>query len=62
MIELYEVRTDTIYWLGYKDDKYVVTKKELNESVSWDIECVRYGGVANSSKLGKKLINFIREL
>jgi hypothetical protein len=59
-VELYEIRVDTLYHLGYEDDEYIVTKIELNGSVRWDVESVTYGGITNSCRLGKKLINFIK--
>lgn len=60
-IELYETRIDTLYHLGYEDDEYIVKRTELNERISWDIESITYGDVQSSSKLGKKLINFINK-
>lgn len=64
-IELYETRIDTVYHLGYEDnereDEYIVKKIVLNEKVRWDVESVTYGDVPSSSKLGKKLINFIKD-
>ena len=60
-IELYETRIDTLYHLGYEDDEYIVKRTELNERISWDVQSITYGDVQSSSKLGKKLINFINK-
>jgi hypothetical protein len=52
----------TIYRVGYKDDdiddEFDVIKLDNNGKVTWRVESLLYGDILNSSKVGKKLINY----
>ena len=61
-MELYGTRV--VYRIGYEDDdiddEFDVIKLDNNGSVTWSVKSVTYGDILNSSKVGKKLINFIK--
>ena len=63
LIELYGTRV--VYRIGYEDDdiddEFDVIKLDNNGKVTWRVESLLYGDILNSSKVGKKLINFIKK-
>lgn len=63
LIELYGTRV--VYRVGYEDDdiddEFDVIKLDNNGKVTWRVESLLYGDILNSSKVGKKLINFIKK-
>jgi hypothetical protein len=60
LIELYGTRV--VYRVGYEDDdiddEFDVIKSDNNGKVTWHVESLLYGDILNSSKVGKKLINY----
>ena len=59
-MELYGTRV--VYRVGYEDDdiddEFDVIKSYNNGKVTWRVESLLYGDILNSSKVGKKLINY----
>lgn len=63
LIELYGTRV--VYRVGYEDDEiddeFDVIKLDNNGTITWSVKSLLYGDILNSSKVGKKLINFIKK-
>lgn len=61
-MELYGTRT--VYRVGYEDDEiddeFDVIKLDNNGSVTWSVKAVDGDSILNGSKVGKRLINFIK--
>lgn len=62
LMELYGTRT--VYRVGYEDDEiddeFDVIKLDNNGSVTWSVKAVDGDSILNGSKVGKRLINFIK--
>lgn len=66
-IELYTKRTEIIWQLGVDDevydDEYIVKRIEREDGkIEWKVSSLTYGLANNSSDIGKKLINYCKEL
>ena len=63
LIELYATRT--VYRVGYEDDDIddesdVIKLVDTDGQVTWTVKAIDGDRILNSSKVGKKLINFIK--
>ena len=63
LIELYATRV--IYRVGYEDDEIddefdVIKLVDIDGKETWSVKAIDGDSILNSSKVGKKLINFIK--
>jgi len=63
LIELYATRV--VYHVGYEDDEIddefdVIKLVDIDGKVIWSVKAIDGDRILNSSKVGKKLINFIK--